>query len=511
VAETRAVHPGAVRIGLFGTFDIDNLGDALFPRIVRMELSRRLPDATVTAFAPYGAEHPIPFDAGDPAEALGPHTPDRAAELARELDCILVGPGEIAHTHDELLAHVYDRPQAELVERAPSRFFIEGLGPELESSCPVLWNAVGVPFDFDPDEAPRVRRALAARPYVSVRDDASRRRLELAGVDREIAVVPDPALMLPRLIARGVLDRRLAQLRVTGGFPEDRDALVVQGSRSFVDRVPGLAPAVARLADDLDAAVVLVETGPCHGDGAFAEAMREALPDRPFHAASASVEDLAAAIAASAGFVGSSLHGSISAFVHGRPHLLLGEESKLRAFARLIDREEAVVADPDDVPTAFAKVAARGPQPDLVAALQHRVDEHFDRMAAIIADTIPGRPQAPAEPTATQLREHLRSLAAAHASFARRVAADRARLAERVEEREAERRRNVEHLEAEIARRDQEVERLRGQVDHERAQRETQVADRDRQLKALLNTRTFRYTAALRRAWGWLIRLGRRR
>jgi len=506
MVEMRTLRPGRCRIGLFGTFDIDNLGDALFPRIARMELARRLPDATIRAFSPIGHERLTRFDGGEPSEPLGAYGPDRVAELAGELDCVIVGGGEIVHGRDELLGPIYGMASDTMIERAPSRFFIDGLGPELEARCPVVWHAVGIPFDVDPDEAGRYRRALASRPYVSVRDDASRRRLERAGVDREIEVVPDPAVLLPRLIPDEVLDRRLAYLRGAGAFPDDAPALVVQGSRTLLDASADLAAAVARLAEEQDAEVVLVESGPVHGDAELADALAGAL-SRPARRVSGGVEDVLAAIRGSAGFVGSSLHGNIAALVYGRPHVVLGwgGESKLDAFARSIDREEALVTSPDDVPAAFAKVAARGSQDELVAALHRDADRHFDRLATIAADAAERRgDERDDEPTPAQLREHYGALRASNAAFARRVAAERMRLAERVEEREAERRRDVAKLEAEIRRRDEELARARQEVVDERARREAEVGAREEQLRTLLNTKTFRYTAALRRLWGRL-------
>ncbi|HWC32251.1 MAG TPA: hypothetical protein VG709_03910, partial [Actinomycetota bacterium] len=107
------------RIGLWGTFDVENLGDVLFPRIARAELARRLPEATIRAYAPYGREHPIAFDGEDPAEPLGAYRPDRLAELAAELDVVVIGAGEIVHGRDELLAPIYGVAEAEVVARAP--------------------------------------------------------------------------------------------------------------------------------------------------------------------------------------------------------------------------------------------------------------------------------------------------------------------------------------------------------------------------------------------------------
>ena len=72
----------AARIALWGTFDVDNYGDHLFPRVAAHELGRRLPGATVAPFAPYGWLHPTPLDGGRVAAPLGPWSEARARQLA---------------------------------------------------------------------------------------------------------------------------------------------------------------------------------------------------------------------------------------------------------------------------------------------------------------------------------------------------------------------------------------------------------------------------------------------
>src|SRR5439155_5843111 len=51
---SRRRRDGAPRIGLWGTFDLENFGDMVLARVTRAELLRRVPDATVRVFAPLG-------------------------------------------------------------------------------------------------------------------------------------------------------------------------------------------------------------------------------------------------------------------------------------------------------------------------------------------------------------------------------------------------------------------------------------------------------------------------
>jgi lipopolysaccharide transport system ATP-binding protein len=467
---------------LWGTFDVENFGDMLFPRILEEELGRRIPDAHIRVFAPVGYTGLNRFEEREPAEPLGPWSPERVSELAGELDCVVVGPGEIIHGRDELLSPHYGLAPAEMRRRAPSRFFVNGLGPELESECPVVWSAVGIPFDFRAREAARVREALADRPLVAVRDEVSRRRLRKAGVDREVDVVPDPAFLSPRLYPPRLIEKRLAQLRATGAYPEEAP-LVVQGNAASILHVPALAAALERLREEREiAAVVIVETGPCHGDGEFAHVLAETLPGS-VRLTAGGLSDVTVAIAASTGFIGTSLHGNITALTYDRPHLVLawGGETELEGFAAAIDNLDCLVERADDIPGQFEKVTALGSRAKIVADLARRVDAHLDRVAEIAVGAA-ARRERPR--SGVLLPEQLAVLRRAYERRGRMLVAQRWTLADRLAD-----------LEAEIAALKEEIARL-----------EREVAGRAGELERLLDTKTFRYTAALRRLYGSLRR-----
>jgi polysaccharide pyruvyl transferase WcaK-like protein len=485
---------GDVRIGLWGTFDVENYGDALFPRLARHELGRRLPEAVVRTFGLVGDRSPSRFDGG-PIEPLGEPTPERLAELAARLDLVIVGAGEIIHLRDEDWAAYYPIGPREAAAIAPSRFFVDGLGRELEEECPVVWHAVGVPFDIDPRQAPRFRRALETRPHVSVRDRASLERLRAAGVAREVAVVPDPAVLLPRILPPESVRDRLRDLRREGVFPDADRVIAVQGSRGHLPHVDRIATAVRRLAAGLDAVPLVVETGPCHGDGEFALALAERVPEGR-RLGPAGLVDLTAAIAGSVGFVGASLHGNITALAYGRPQVVLGMngESKLWGLADALGDPDVVVRAADEIPDAFEASAAAAPRRDQVRELQERADAQFDALTEA-ARGVPGRSPSRGEADGA-LRE-------AYAARGRRLVTQRWRMADRLAETEEEVAAGLEEqarLREEIVRRDERIAELEGEVNGKQGE-----------LDRLMATRTFRYTAALRRVYGRVRSMFRRR
>ena len=189
------------RIGLWGPFDQEDLDGVLAIRVAQAELRRRLPAAEAPAYSPAG-DRPRVMDPERPLRPLGPWSLERAARLAEQLDTVVV-VGGLQRADGDSSPEQLNGPRPD----ASEAYFVEGLGTELEVVCPVLWHAIEVPGDLGAAQASRARVVLAHRPYVSVRDEVSRRRLEAAGVEREIAVVPHPALLAPRCFSSAICCR----------------------------------------------------------------------------------------------------------------------------------------------------------------------------------------------------------------------------------------------------------------------------------------------------------------
>jgi polysaccharide pyruvyl transferase WcaK-like protein len=372
-------------VAIWGTFDVDNYGDHLFPRIARRELGARIPGITVDAYSPFGWQHPTRLDDrdGPPVLPLGERTARRLDDIAARYDAVLVGGGELLHLDDGLLTNFYAVDPHRLDHVRPSEWFLEALGPLRERRCPVLWHGLGLPFDFDEARALRVRTALAHRPDLTVRDAHSARRLRAAGVAARIGIVPDSALVVDRLFPPAELDRRIARLRAAGAFPR-RPALVLQGCDLLVPSAAGIAASLRPVLRDGGVEPVLVETGRCRKDGEFADALGAALGGHVKRVpATADVADLVAVMAHADAVVGSSLHAAVTALAFRRPFVVLdlGAESKLDGFGRQTGSEKHVVADVRDLAGVLDAVRTQVPAEDRVARLQAEVDAHFDRLA----------------------------------------------------------------------------------------------------------------------------------
>ena len=159
----------------------------------------------------------------------------------------------------------------------------------------------------------------------------------------------------------------------------------MQGGASLRPHLDGIGRSLgAVLAEHPAVPVVLVETGLCHRDDAFADALSAYLDPARLHRLPRGfvVDDVVAAIAHSRGFLGSSLHGCITAHVLDRPFVVLDllGQSKLSSLDLTGDGELVSSVDSLGGATTWARRRQRPTCPSTAAPL---ADAHFDRLAAL--------------------------------------------------------------------------------------------------------------------------------
>ena len=380
--------PAAPVVGLFGRFDVESYGDLLYPRIFERELRRRLPEAGVRPFSPFGGERRVPLSGGWSAEPMGLWTRERLRELAHSLHAVVVGGSGLVHERDELLAPLYGVDPLMMRLRRPSDFFLRGL----HGLRPLLWHAVGAPFEIDPFAARELAAAAAPRVYASAADARSAERLA-AALNAPVAVAADPAWAADALLEPGDREARVRDLRSRGVLPAEGAFVVVQGDDALGVHGDAIAAAVnAALADWGVAAVVLLEAGVWGGGDRFADVLAERV-DAPVHRmrTGTTLEDVVAGLSAASAFAGRSPRAAITALTFGRPAVVLDlpplPPAEIGEVAEVPDGTR--VDDPARVEPAL-RAALATPPPDAAGA-RGRVAQEFDRLAAELRD-------APEEP-----------------------------------------------------------------------------------------------------------------
>jgi polysaccharide pyruvyl transferase WcaK-like protein len=350
-----------LRIAHFGTFDVENYGDLLFPLLLEHEF----PDAAVTHFSPVGGRRWS--DCAETYAALDP---------SGSFDAVIVGGGNL------LKASPTDLPAyADVADMAYPSVWIGAAAFAGREQIPLIFNAPGVQ---QPDLATSTARdvateALSAAAYLTVRDEPSANVLRQLGLDPEI--VPDTALLVGSLWSD-------VELRAEKEAIAPGPTLTVHiKRRTLVEPPDEVACAIDDLAETLNARPVLVAIGRCHGDHIAQREIAARMRSQPVVLAQpASVRQVAALIGESVAYVGASLHGLITAVAFGRPATQVVQPGGLPKFKGFLDHIGGV----GRVATSWAEAAALPLVCDYDSSdAVERVERHWQAVRKLVGDFTP--------------------------------------------------------------------------------------------------------------------------
>ena len=377
-----------------------NYGDRLFPLIARDQLASRLPNLELVCHAPLGHADLPP---GSPplfplVPGGGPLDGERREYFARHFDAVLIGGGDLLRFDSSEPG--YENRTGDAPTR-PYAAFLDFLWGEDRPT--ILWNAPGVTFPFESSRRPLVRRALTNVSYAAVRDEVSRGYLLEAGVEGPVEVVPDSGVLLAETIRNRVDERKVRAL--LGPSAASNGRLCFQCSPGFLraeeERV---ADVLGRTAERRNLEVVLLPVGWCHGDLEALRAVQKAGGGRfTLLEDVGSPLEVGAVIGACDYFVGSSLHGNLTALSFGIPHVVVNNPlraAKLEGYVQLAGLEDFRITDWEDLEACVDRLAAtpRERWNEVGGRLKGRASEHFDRLADLISRAAESRGEGPKKP-----------------------------------------------------------------------------------------------------------------
>ncbi|WP_314529762.1 polysaccharide pyruvyl transferase family protein [uncultured Pseudomonas sp.] len=360
----------AWQVGIFGTFDVANYGDLLFPIIAEAELSRRLGAVKLHRFS-YHDKTP-------------PHWPyevtsvSRLPEIAEHLDGVLIGGGFIVR-FDKVIATDYYPPNAAI--HHPTGYWLTPAVIALQHGIPLIWNAPGMHCNEVPPWAvPLVKLTLEHSPHVKVRDTLSQATLARLSDTAKVEVLPDTAFGLPRLLDSQSPSARFLALCAEADLT--RPYLVVHAIAGL-DSFLTLWRTHAAQFEDLQ--LLILPIGPVLGDheSVLGEDLARALrlpywPDPLL---------LAELLAHAEGVIGHSYHLAITSLVFGVPifcsaDLGTGKYTALPSHGRIFQLRRDVAIDP----LWFRAQLGRQPISAATAQAMQQLETHWDRVAELIRE-----------------------------------------------------------------------------------------------------------------------------
>ncbi len=356
-----------MRIAHFGTFDVDNYGDLLFPLLLEKRLAGL--GAEFLHVSPTGEQPSFPDARPTISIAEG------IAQFA-SFDGAVLGGGNLLHDGNSKVpayqATGYGHATYPALWTLPSLL-------ACYRGIPALWNASGVGKPLEGDIVKPIVWAAQNADYLCVRDRSSHDRLLGAGCESEIAVCVDTALEIRDLWDEASLRSSYDKLFERKGQKTPRRSIAFHLRSWYLGTSPAeAAEIIDRICQKQAATPILLGIGNCHGDDALAKAVAQQLEspalvqDDPD-----SLQEIAAAIAFSSAYIGSSLHGTITAYSFGIRALVIAprKRRKFDGFLEQVGGEKwmaeslpgllEIVDDFFDAPPEFWKTALERNKPNL--------------------------------------------------------------------------------------------------------------------------------------------------
>jgi hypothetical protein len=332
-------------LGQFGSFDIENYGDLLYPVLFQKMFEQRRGTGEISKFSLRGSKSLQDSGyASRPVRALFssrkemPHT-------------LMIGGGDLLRTDWIVVASHY-RSITERDGEDMSTPFLRRLMRKLSKQPPgpdnefrqrymrypaagpfiikpggrskiksVAYCSCGVPFGFDEAEKEEIAGTFDNAGFIYVRDYPSRNALLKAGVTREIHVAPDLIVALSDFFDAKVEREKGRKILQKHGVNGSRRILIFQSNPQPPEKtmqvLSGLKACQARFGCE----VALLPIGFCHGDKEYLRQLAADSSGAFKYVEVNSIFDIMAVLAAGDVFLGTSLHGNITAFSFGIPHV----------------------------------------------------------------------------------------------------------------------------------------------------------------------------------------------
>ncbi|MGA9770732.1 MAG: polysaccharide pyruvyl transferase family protein [Blastocatellia bacterium] len=358
------------QIALFGTFDVENYGDLLFPIIAEAELTKRLGPVTLRRFS-YNAR----------TQPDWPYTVTSVIELpetACSLDGVLIGGGSIIR-FDKVIEIEYAPPTPTI--HHPTGYWLTPALIALQHGIPLIWNAPGMHGDNIPLwAAPLMEQALQNSRYIAVRDESSQAVLARFVDKSRIAVLPDTAFGISRLIDERRPSDEFSRLRAASDLT---DPYIIVQAIGGLDSFLRLVRDHSRLFRGCR--ILVLPIGPVLGD--HESVIGDDLPGLVRLPVWPHPLLLAELISQAAAVVGHSYHLAVTALAFGVPvfcsaDLSFWKYTALSGFETIYPLPKEAEIDPHWFTTRLGKTR---PSQAAFAALD-QLEHHWDHIAAILCE-----------------------------------------------------------------------------------------------------------------------------
>lgn len=371
------------RVAMFGTYDLPSLGDTMFPVIFKKEMEKRFGNTIqVDLYSPRGTE--IPYNNLPRVYSI-----DDLKENHKEnpYKLLVIGGGEFIHFSQVEYIAVDGQKKfyepGELWEKP--QLIAEKLG------IPVIWNCVGVTYDINqPMQIKRLVERCKNLSYLSVRDQYSKIRLTSEAKLDGIHEVADMLWLFSDYFSKEYLEKIKLELSKKYCFLQDNYVVLQYGTSWEYKKV---VDETLKLASKNQCKVIAMVVNYCHQDQEIVNDIKEYQGDVCVFDQMLSPVEIMSVIEGSKFFIGTSLHGNVTAMSYGVNNICLDmypyTVSKMDGIFDMIHQMKRIVRNPQYIGYKSDELQSSYVQDEVIikeeiAKIKNRLKQHFDFVEDII-------------------------------------------------------------------------------------------------------------------------------
>ncbi|MGO1296215.1 MAG: glycosyltransferase [Vibrio sp.] len=300
-----------MKVGVSGTFDVDNYGDVLFPLVT----SKILDKYDVLPLSPTSS-NPSYIDSLSPNEIN--------SKSINEINALVVGGGNIIRTSSSYLDnYVFNEKE----NTAYSNLWLSITLSNLDNNVPIVWNCPGVAEVFDEELHDIISSALNRINYISVRDELSKKILENINKNCNISVVPDSVWAISDLFPKENL--RSDFYNVIGKSNLDKDYIAFHFNSRYLkgNSTIDIVENIKYISEKYNSVPILISLGNCHEDNVLIKEISNSIKfEHICISEPESLRQCVSVLAFSKAYFGSSMHGLITSSSYGNMALCVAED-----------------------------------------------------------------------------------------------------------------------------------------------------------------------------------------
>jgi len=297
-----------MKVGVSGTFDVDNFGDLLFPLIVDEKLS----NFDCVAISPTSCDTSF-------SDAKSPH---KISSSLNDFNALVIGGGNVIRASNSTL-DVYKSNS--IGHNAYSNIWLSSCLSNATNNAPIIWNSPGVAEELLPELNEYVKKCLSRTDYISVRDQQSKDLLLSIFDDDNIHVVPDSAWQISEIFSK---DDLYSSFKDIVPNIESKEYCVFHLNNRYTNEksILELSSYIEHICEHFQFEPILIAIGECHGDEVLINSVSDHLTIPYTKLVNlSSLKSVISLLAYSKAYFGSSMHGLITSASYGNSAICIAD------------------------------------------------------------------------------------------------------------------------------------------------------------------------------------------